>query len=225
MKRKKFLVFLFLFSVQCIFARSFVGKEQDISSQVQSLTALAREMGHYVKNDWCHIDDSSVRNRWVDFFNRLILISKGPHAVDAYFEFYKQTLFEIPANDFPNFHHDFSSHLPYLVELQENGTELMTPDNRMIAQMASEYHRWMILMLATAPSAVSAKCGKALDLFHDDHHNCSSVSASFPDPPVPYYDHRDWQCQNTITEGINNASSLKLGTGTILMIWHLLLSP
>ena len=201
---------MFLFLSQGVFAR------QNASLQVQDLKNFALEVGEFVKNDWCHVDEQVARSRWADFFNRLAPLSRVPYPEKTYDEFYRQTLFEVNANNYPYFYRYFSEFIGLINSVKQSEIELTEADHWGPNQMTLEYKRWVILLWAMAPSGASVMA--TVKPFY------SQFVADFPKPPA-YYDDRDYACLDYVTKGINNVPVLKLGSSAIFAMWNTILSP
>ncbi len=197
-----FLAILFLFTKSILAA-------QGVAPQVQNLKNFALELGHYVKNDWCRSDELSAKSRWADFYNRLMRLSVMSDAMEAYSEFFKQTLFEINANNSPH----FSLYLSEFLEgLNDEGREpLLTADYWEPREMIREYARWSILAVAMAPSSSSSNSVVGEKFY-------SQFLLDFPEP-------EGYACVEKTTKAIDNIPLLKLGSSTIVMMWSILLSP
>ncbi len=197
---------MFLFLSQGAFAR------QDVSSQVQDLKDFALEVGEFVKNDWCDIDELVARSQWADFLNRLVLDqSRVPHPEKTYFEFYKQTLFEINTKNSPYFYRYFSEFMGLVNNFKQSEIELTEADDWAPWHMNREYTRWAIFLWAMAPSVASATA--TVEPFY------SQFIADFPDPGYSNICKKDY-----ITKGIDNTPVLKLGSSAIFAMWNTILS-
>ncbi len=190
-----------------------VASYQNTSPQIKNLESFALELGHYVKNDWCHSNLQSAQAQWADFFNRLILLNRAPQATEAALDFFKQALFEINEDNSPHFLRYLSEFLNNIssVSLSELQSERTEADHWGPYQMAREGARRIILLWSTVPSYGDRNYKAYRHLF----------DAIFPEPA----DFEQFACDQKVTEAIGRVHPLQLGSSAMFYMWNVVLSP